>query len=829
MALYIVVTQYKKDDFKVYPIKAEGTPLFTGVLTLQKTPKGMRPLRVRIVKDREDEYLPIPTFIDLLKAADGILTTRLEPLKESEFNDMLAGYQLTSKKVSVCRFCLLEDRITFKRGDMILYKDERICFPCARRELRKEVEFKGKITRTGIERLESLLQKTRDLNRVLTLLNPSNLPPELTRYDIVPAADNRIKPVMVKDLDIDPRLKEVLLARMKELLPVQSKSVMAGLTEGRSQLVVSATATGKTLIGEIAGINNCMKGRGKMVYLVPLVALANQKYEQFKSRYSPLGLRTSIRIGTSRIALNTVKLSTSLDNDIIVGTYEGLDFVLRIGQARKLGKIGTIIIDEVHMIEDAERGHRLDGLIARLRVYAPYAQFIFLSATIGNPAEIAKQLGVGLVEYEHRPVPLERHLIFAGSHEKNRLIEEYARKEYSRVSSKGYHGQTIVFTNSRKKCHSISQSLGIQSAPYHAGLTYQQRKSVEERFGKGELKVVVTTAALAAGVDFPASQVIFESLAMGNSWLTVGEFQQMQGRAGRPDFHDRGQIVVLADPEYTIAGSETEEEVAFRLLGGRVEHISGMYDEAEQLEECLANTCMSADQATIERINNTMFGITSSTKSLMDRCVQQGLAVRENGNIRTTPLGRTIVTHFLSVSDAFLIRDRVYKKADPLDIAVELEPFDAVYFRGAEKLSKVLGINVPSRVFSPASLDIVFSGESIAKMDHGMKDQFMDFAMDFLDCSCEDAPFCGCAERKFSRKLIGYRLQGKDPRGISKAIARDYNLSAFDGDILGYLDRFLRNLDAIHEIARILGKREISNEAKALRDKVESAEEEDSP
>ncbi len=64
--------------------------------------------------------------------------------------------------------------------------------------------------------------------------------------------------------------------------------------------------------------------------------------------------------------------------------------------------------------------------------------------------------------------------------------------------------------------------------------------------------MVVTTAALAAGVDFPASQVIFETLAMGKDWLKVGEFQQMQGRAGRPDYHDLGKVVILADPEDSI-------------------------------------------------------------------------------------------------------------------------------------------------------------------------------------------------------------------------------------------------------------------------------------
>jgi len=821
MSLYIVIAPHKKDDFKVYPVREEGAPLFVGVLSIQRTDKGIRPLRVRVIKEKGDEYLPVSSFVDLLKAASAIMTTAMEPGQEAAVNDMLAAYQLGAKKVSMCRFCLMEDRMTFKRPDMVRYKGELICMDCAKKELKREVAFKGRITRAGLARLESLLDKTRDLGRVIALLTPSNLPAELTRYDIVPASDYRAKAVHVKDLELEPRLKAVLGEKMDELMPVQVKSLQSGLLKGDSQLVVSATATGKTLIGEMAGLNNYLKGKGKMLFLVPLVALANQKYEQFKERYGPLG-KVGIRVGTSRIALNSLRMNVRLDSDIVVGTYEALDFVLRKGEGSALKKVGTVVIDEVHMLEDEERGHRLDGLIARLRASAPGAQFIFLSATIGNPKEIARHLKARLVEYEHRPVPLERHLIFAGAHEKGRLIEEYASNEYAKTSTKGFRGQTIVFTNSRKKCHQISQSLRIQSAPYHAGLTYGQRKSVEERFSKGELKVVVTTAALAAGVDFPASQVVFESLTMGREWLSVGELQQMQGRAGRPDYHDMGKVVILADPEYELGG-ETEEEVAFKLLGGGVEHVNVLYDEPEQMEECLANACIAGTEMDIRRMNEATLGISSDTKYLIDKCVDRGLMLREKGQVRNTPLGRAIATHFLAVEDAFLIRDRIHKKAPPLDIAVELEPFDAAYFRNAERLSRILGINVPSRTFSPASLDIVFSGESIAKLDRSLQAQFTDFAREFLDCVCEDAPFCGCPERKFSKKIIEYRLQGKDPRGISRAIAADYNLSAFDGDILGYLDRLTRNLDAIGEIGRILNKHEAAKGAKALAQEIEDA------
>ncbi len=818
MALYIVFTPHKKDEYRVYPLKGDGKPVFVGVLTVQDTSKGVRPLKVRVEKEKADEYLPVPTFTELLKAADCIFAARMDAVTKDRLDDMLDAHQLMSESVGVCRFCLGENRITFMRPDMVRFKDELICEDCAKRELRKEVAFRGPITGKGMDRLEAMLAKTKDLNRVLALLDPHNLPPELTRFDMIPAADTGVVPVKVKDLKIDPALKDVLLEKMEELLPVQSKSVRAGLLDGKSQIVVSATATGKTLIGELAGIGNAMAGKGGMLFLVPRGALANQKYAQFKKRYSPLGLKTAIRVGTSRISLNTVKLNTSLDSDIIVGTYEGLDFVLRTGG--KVGKIGTIVIDEVHMLEDPERGHRLDGLIARLRALAPEAQFIFLSATIGNPKDVAKRLNATLVEYEYRPVPLERHLIFAQSHEKNRLVDEYASKEYAKTSSKGYRGQTIVFTNSRKKCHSISDSLRIQSAPYHAGLTYSQRKNVEDRFAKGEIKVVVTTAALAAGVDFPASQVIFESLAMGKDWIGVGAFQQMQGRAGRPDYHDLGKIIVLADPETNIEG-ESEETVAFRLLGGSAEHVNVEYDEAEQIEECLANAAVVPNVGALAKINDHTLGIACGTAQLVAKCISSGLMLKEGDKIKLSPLGRAIVNHFLSVENALLIRSRLRKKVSPLDIAVELEAFEAVYFRGAERLSRIIGVSVPSRVFSPASLDIAFSGESIAKMDHSMQDQFLSFSTEFLDCTCDDAPFCGCPQRKFSKRVIAYRLQGKDPHAVSRAIAADYSLSSFEGDILGYLDRTVRNLDAIYEIARIERLNASAVEAKLLRDGVE--------
>ena len=137
------------------------------------------------------------------------------------------------------------------------------------------------------------------------------------------------------------------------------------------------------------------------------------------------------------------------------------------------------------------------------------------------------------------------------------------------TSSTGYRGQTIIFTNSRKNCYNLAQSIP-GAAAYHAGLQYPERKRIEELFGQGKIHTVVTTAALAAGVDFPASQVVFESLAMGIKWLNVHEFNQMLGRAGRPGYHDKGLVYILAEPgrKFSSARGESEDEMALALLHG---------------------------------------------------------------------------------------------------------------------------------------------------------------------------------------------------------------------------------------------------------------------
>ncbi len=199
-------------------------------------------------------------------------------------------------------------------------------------------------------------------------------------------------------------------------------------------------------------------------------------------------------------------------------------------------------------------------------------------------------------------------MTFADGQEKVRVENKLVKREFDTESSKGYRGQTIIFTNSRRRCHEISRKLEYSSAPYHAGLDYKRRKSVERQFGEQDLAAVVTTAALAAGVDFPASQVIFDSLAMGIEWLSVQEFSQMLGRAGRPDYHDEGTVYVLVEPDCSYHNSMemTEDEVAFTLLKGEMESVMTHYDEGSAVEETLANVAVAGKSA--KALNDRMLG-----------------------------------------------------------------------------------------------------------------------------------------------------------------------------------------------------------------------------
>ncbi|WP_436935370.1 DEAD/DEAH box helicase [Halovenus marina] len=655
-------------DFRI-AVNRDGERAFTGKLELKETDAGPRPARMRVVEGTSETPRSPDEFVELARRATRIrISEQTSKAGRDRLREMLDGYQLDAKVVRTCRYCADEGRYSpITAETAIATEQEDICPDCAREELDRQLAYHGDISGTAQDRLEDLLFEVKDLERVVNLLS-GELDPELTKFDEISPTVEDVDPVRVDSLSLHPGIQSRVEERFDTLLPVQSLAVENGAVDGQDQLVVSATATGKTLIGEMAGLDRALNGEGKLLFLVPLVALANQKYGEFQDRYGDI-VDVTLRVGASRINDDGNRFDP--DADVIVGTYEGVDHALRTG--RDIGDVGTVVIDEVHNLGEGERGHRLDGLISRLKHYceresAGDTQWIYLSATVGNAEALAGALEATLIEFEERPVPIERHVTFLDSREKVDVENRLVRRAFDTKSSKGYRGQTIIFTNSRRRCHEIARQLDYSAAPYHAGLDNGRRNRVEKQFADQDLAAVVTTAALAAGVDFPASQVIFDSLAMGIEWLSVQEFHQMLGRAGRPDYHDTGTVYLLVEPDGVYHNSQemTEDEVAFKLLKGEMEPVQTRYDEAAAVEETLANVTVGGTAA--KRLNERMVGEVP-TKHALGKLLEYEFI----DGLAPTPLGRAVTTHFLSPGDAFALLDSIRQGENAYDLVARME------------------------------------------------------------------------------------------------------------------------------------------------------------
>lgn len=651
-------------------VNRDGDRVLRGRLEVIERDAGPRPARLRVHRGADEDLRSPDEFVELARHAERIRISEQTPQQfRRELARLFDGYQLGEKVATVrtCRRCAGAGRYSPLTTDTAIETgDEAVCRACAVRELDRLSGYRG-LQASARERLVELMLDIGDLDRIRNLLS-GDLDPELTKFDEMDATVQSVESLGIEDLELTPRARSLFEQRIDELLPVQTLAVRNGVLQDRDQLIVSATATGKTLIGELAGVDRIVRGEGAFLFLVPLVALANQKYDQFRDRYGDIA-DVTLRVGGSRIRDEGTRFDPGAD--IVVGTYEGIDHALRTG--RDLGTVGTVVIDEVHTIGEPDRGHRLDGLIARLaHETGPATQWVYLSATVGNPYRLAAALTAELVAFEERPVPIERHVTFVNGSEKAGVADKLVTRAYQQQSSKGYRGQTIVFTNSRRRCHQLSGQLDAPSAPYHAGLDYARRTTVEHRFAEQELAAVVTTAALGAGVDFPASQVVFDALAMGIEWLSVQEFEQMLGRAGRPDFHDEGRVYLLVEPDGTYHGGQdrTEDEIAFDLLRGEMEPVTTAYDDAIAMEETLANVVVAGRDA--KQLNDNMIGEIDTERALahlLDADYVEGLTA--------SPLGRVITEQFLSPEEATLVLDGVHQGADPDDVVADLELRDS--------------------------------------------------------------------------------------------------------------------------------------------------------
>jgi superfamily II DNA/RNA helicase len=340
----------------------------------------------------------------------------------------------------------------------------------------------------------------------------------------------------------------------------QQQAVTA-LREGRDVVVQAPTGAGKTLIFELW--SNQGKNRGQAIYTVPTRALANDKLAEWSARGWDVGIATG-------------DLAENLNAPIIVATLETQKNRLVQGDGPVL-----LVVDEYQMLSDLDRGLNYELAIA----LAPaQTQLLLLSGSVANPQDVVKWLQrLGrqalLIRHEHRPVPLEEMHANSLSYHVQSEIRGYWPRLVAKALAEDL-GPILIFTPRRQAAESLASELArslptpnpltlspaqkliageelakllkCRIAYHHSGLSYGARAGVIEPLAKaGQLRVVVATMGLAAGINFSLRSVALAGESYrreeAEQLLKPDEILQMFGRAGRRGLDETGYIIITAN------------------------------------------------------------------------------------------------------------------------------------------------------------------------------------------------------------------------------------------------------------------------------------------
>ncbi|MCA9459752.1 MAG: DEAD/DEAH box helicase [Nanoarchaeota archaeon] len=192
---------------------------------------------------------------------------------------------------------------------------------------------------------------------------------------------------------------------IKELRPSQEKSIKKGLFKNNhNQIVCTPTGSGKTLVAELAMLDVILNKQKKVIYIVPLKALASEKYKEFQELY---GNKFRIRISIGEVQNEKY----NYDYDLLLVTSEKLDSLIR-HDRKILENLGLVIVDEIHLLNDEKRGPTLEILLSIFRTKYKKIRIIGLSATIGNAKELSSWLKADLIEDNWRPVELQHYVLY---------------------------------------------------------------------------------------------------------------------------------------------------------------------------------------------------------------------------------------------------------------------------------------------------------------------------------------------------------------------------------------------------------------------------------
>ncbi len=463
---------------------------------------------------------------------------------------------------------------------------------------------------------------------------------------------------------------------IKEFNPAQKAVIESGYLEDKSNYIISIpTASGKTVLGILPALKTILNG-GKAIYAAPLLSIQNEKVKEFKA-FEEHGIKVGKHPSNS---------------DLSVMVFESFDALTRFSW-NVLREVDTLIIDEFHMIGEYSRGPTLESAITRAKIINPSLRIIALSATLKNIDEIEQWLDGKTVEHNYRPVPLNKEVLDAemfNTKNKNDVIVKIVEKAIEDNSQALSFVSTRRFTESlatyvakkidkkttkeqkqkfkqvadkllevpKKKgslptttCLKLAEAAEKGVVFHHAGLFNEQKEIIEDEFRKGNILMITATPSLMYGVNLPSKYVVIRDhtrwTSNGPASIPVFDYEQMSGRAGRPQYDDVGY-------SYLVAKTMDEAfDLEARYVNGEIELTnSKLIDNKDAIYKQIIAQIASSLSKNLDDLNDffgkTLYGFQMKNNPSMSMFAQDSLNwelesalefLLQNGIIRATPEG----------------------------------------------------------------------------------------------------------------------------------------------------------------------------------------------
>ncbi|XP_044933856.1 helicase POLQ-like isoform X2 [Mustela putorius furo] len=357
---------------------------------------------------------------------------------------------------------------------------------------------------------------------------------------------------------------------IEKLYEWQHTCLTLNSVQERKNLIYSLpTSGGKTLVAEILMLQELLCRRRDVLMILPYVAIVQEKISGLSSFGIELGFFVEEYAG-SKGKFPPIKRREK--KSLYIATIEkGHSLVNSLIETGRIGSLGLVVVDELHMIGEGSRGAILEMTLAKILYTSKTTQIIGMSATLNNVEDLQEFLQAECYTSQFRPysdtlkkmdpdhlvalvtevIPNYSCLVFCPT-KKNcenvaEMICKFLSKEYLKHREKEKHEliKNLKSISGGNVCPILKRTVPFGVAYHHSGLTSDERRLLEEAYSTGALCLFTCTSTLAAGVNLPARRVILRAPYVAKEFLKRSQYKQMIGRAGRAGIDSVGESVLI--------------------------------------------------------------------------------------------------------------------------------------------------------------------------------------------------------------------------------------------------------------------------------------------